>query len=126
MTQVTATVKNIRIAPEKVNLIVAQIRTLKPQKAIQILSFLNKSSSSVLAKLIKSAIANARQNQGLNEDSLSFKEIYVTKGPFYKRYQPVSRGRAHHILKRTSHVKIILESKTESQKPQRRPSGTKS
>ncbi|MBI3341508.1 50S ribosomal protein L22 [Candidatus Curtissbacteria bacterium] len=107
-----ATVKNIRISPEKVNLLVAQIKPMSPVQAIKVLKFVNKSSSEVLAKLIKSAIANAKHNQGAQESDLMFKEIIVTKGPSYKRFQPVSRGRAHHILKRTSQIKVILQSTT--------------
>lgn len=106
--EITATAKNIRISPEKVNLVVTQIRKMPPTKALQILKFINKSTSPVLVKLIKSAIANAKHNQGAQEAGLSFKEIVVTKGPTYKRYQPISRGRVHHILKRTSHIKVVL------------------
>src|SRR3989344_6959609 len=109
--ETTATAKNIRISPEKVNLIVSQVKKLTPTKAVQILKFVNKSASPILSKLIKSAIANAKHNQGVHEQDLVFKEIIVTKGPSHKRFQPVSRGRAHHILKRTSHIKVILESK---------------
>lgn len=109
--ETTATAKNIRISQEKVNLLVAQIKKMPPGKAVQILKFVNKSASPVLLKLIKSAIANAKHNQGAQESDLTFKEIVVTKGPSYKRYQPISRGRAHNILKRTSHIKVIVEAK---------------
>ena len=109
--ETTAIAKNIRISPEKVNLIVAQIKKMPPTKAVQILKFVNKSASPVLSKLIKSAIANAKHNQGAQQEDLIFREIVVTHGPSYKRFQPISRGRVHHILKRTSHIKVILESK---------------
>lgn len=107
--ETTATVKNIRISPEKVNLLVAQIKPMSPVQAVKVLNFVNKSSSQILSKLIKSAIANAKHNQGAQDSDLAFKEIFVTKGPSYKRFQPVSRGRAHHILKRTSNITIILQ-----------------
>lgn len=135
MNQITATAKNIRVSPEKVNLIVAQIKKTQPTKALQILKFVNKSASPVLLKLIKSAIANAKHNQGAQESDLIFKEIIVTKGPSYKRYQPISRGRVHHILKRTSHIKVVLQarlsdvSKVENKKVEPKKgnqSGTKS
>lgn len=114
--EIKASVKNIRISPEKINLLVAQIKPLSPTQAIKVLSLVNKSSSPVLKKLIQSAVANAKHNQGAQESELAFKEIMVTKGPSYKRYQPVSRGRAHHILKRTSHIQVVLQSITPKQK----------
>ncbi len=108
--EIKASVKNIRISPEKINLLVAQIKPLSPVQAIKVLSLVNKSSSPVLKKLIQSAVANAKHNKGAQESELAFKEIVVTKGPSYKRYQPVSRGRAHNILKTTSHIQIVLQS----------------
>ncbi len=113
-----ASAKNIRISPEKIRLVVAQIKKMPPQKAIQILGFVNKSPSLPLKKLIASAVANAKNNHGIAEEDLLFKEILVGKGPMYKRYQPVSRGRAHHILKRTSHIKIVLIAKQKESKPE--------
>lgn len=109
--EVKASVKNIRIAPEKVNLLVAQIKKMSPTQSVEVLKLVNKSASPVLIKLIKSALANAKNNNGLQETDLIFKEIIVTKGPMYKRYQPVSRGRAHNIAKRTSHIKLVLSVK---------------
>lgn len=109
---IEASAKNIRISPEKVRLVVAQIKKMPPQKAVQMLSFVNKSPSPVLKKVIASAIANAKNNHGVSQKDLIFKEILVGKGSMLKRYQPVARGRVHHILKRSSHIKIVLESKT--------------
>ena len=111
MNDVKAISKNIRISPEKVNLLAVQIKKLEPLKAIDVLTMINKSSAPILKKIVKSAVANAKHNFNLNASDLFFKEIIVTKGPMFKRYQPISRGRAHHILKRSSHVTIILGSK---------------
>ena len=111
-----AIAKNIRISPEKVNLLVAQIKKLPPSEAVNVLSLVNKSSSPVLRKVIKSAIANAKNNRNLTESELMFKEIIVTKGPMFKRFQPISRGRAHHILKRSSHITVILTQKPSDKK----------
>ena len=72
---VQASVKNIRISAEKVRLIVDQIKKMQPTKAVQMLGFVNKSSSPVLKKVIASAIANAKNNQKLNPDKLWIKEI---------------------------------------------------
>jgi large subunit ribosomal protein L22 len=115
--EVKASVKNIRIAPEKVNLLVAQVKRMSPTHSVEVLKLVNKSASPVLIKLIKSALANAKNNNGIQESDLIFKEIIVTKGPMFKRYQPVSRGRAHHIMKRTSHISVTLETKPVKQPP---------
>ncbi|MBI3283134.1 50S ribosomal protein L22 [Candidatus Curtissbacteria bacterium] len=107
--QVTATAKNIRISPKKVRLVVSQIKKMNPQQAIEILAFTRKSSAKPIGKVIASAIANAKNNFGLNQTNLRFKSILVGIGPVAKRYRPISRGRPHSILKRTSHIKVILE-----------------
>ncbi|MBI2327256.1 50S ribosomal protein L22 [Candidatus Curtissbacteria bacterium] len=106
---VTATAKNVRLSPEKARLVVAQIKKMKPSYAIAILDHVHKSSSPILKKVIKSAIANAKNNFNLDEKTLTFKEILVGKGPVFKRYRAVARGRAHSILKRTSNIKVVLE-----------------
>lgn len=111
--QVTATAKNVRVSPQKVKLVVDQIKKMPPQKAITMLPHVNKSAAKPLKKVIGSAIANAKNNFGLDENSLSFKSVLVGKGMVFKRYQPVARGRAHPILKRTSHITIILEGEQE-------------
>jgi len=82
---------------------------MRPQEAIKMLDFIPKGASTILKKVIASAIANARNNFNLSEDTLIFKEISVAKGIVFKRYRAVSRGRVHPILKRTSHIKVILE-----------------
>lgn len=118
---IRASVKSIRISAEKMRLVVDQIKKMTPPKAVQILTFVNKSSSPVLKKLIASALANAKNNYGIDEKDLIFKEILIGNGPMFKRYQPVSRGRAHHILKRTCNIKIVLESKAGQAKALKAP-----
>src|SRR3989344_3097468 len=107
--EVTAYAKNVRISPQKVRLVASQIKKMRPQEAIKMLDFIPKGASTVLKKVIASAIANAKNNFNLSEDTLTFKEISVTKGIVFKRYRAVSRGRVHPILKRTSHIKVVLE-----------------
>jgi len=137
--EVSATAKNIRISPKKIRLVVDQIKKMDPAEALSILDFTQKSSSGPLKKIISSAIANARNNFGLEEGSLKFKAIEVGKGPVFKRYRPVSRGRAHAILKRTSHIKVVItgeekkqsaakpsQTKTELKKEEEVKNGTKS
>ena len=107
--QVTAIAKNIRISPKKVRLVINQIKNKKPQDAVKVLDFVNKGSASAVKKAIMSAIANAKNNYSLDEGSLVFKQISASKGLTFKRYRPVSRGRVHHILKRASHLTVVLE-----------------
>src|SRR3989338_4414431 len=78
-------------------------------QALSILDFTSKSASRPLKKVIASAIANAKNNFGLAEQTLKFKSIFVEKGPVLKRFRPVARGRAHSILKRTSRISVVLE-----------------
>lgn len=117
MMEVTATAKNIRISPKKVRLVIDQIKKMDPLQALSILDFIAKSSSRPIKKVILSAVANAKNNLGLDESSLKFKSILVEKGPVLKRYQPISRGRAHSILKRSSHIKVILEGEEPKKEP---------
>ena len=107
--EIIAVAKNVRISPQKVRLVASQIKKMRPQEAIKMLDFIPKGASTVLKKVIASAIANAKNNFNLSEDTLTFKEISVTKGIVFKRYRAVSRGRVHPILKRTSHIKVVLE-----------------
>lgn len=129
---VTASVKNVRLSPEKVKLVVAQIKKMKPSSSVAILDHVHKSSSPILKKVIQSAIANAKNNFNLDEGSLVFKEILIGRGPVFKRFRAVSRGRAHAILKRTSHIKVVLEgeqkkqAQAKSDETEGRISGTKS
>lgn len=106
---VVAKANNLRISPEKVRLLVDQIKKMQPSRSIAVLNLVHKSSAKPLVKVIVSAIANAKNNFGLDEPSLAFQSILVGKGPMSKRFQPVARGRAHSILKRTSHITVILE-----------------
>ncbi len=102
---------NIRISPRKLRLVADSIRQLSPEKALLHLRFLNKSGAKPLAKVIRSALANAQTNHGLKADQLKFKTVMIGKGPTYKRWRAVSRGSAHTIFKRTSHIYLELEEK---------------
>lgn len=109
--KVKAEAKYIRVSPRKVRLVVDAIRDLSPQKALEHLKFVNKRAAGPISKAIQSAIANAKNNFNIDTNNLRFKEIQVGEGPTLKRWRPISRGRAHPIMKRTSHIKIILEEK---------------
>lgn len=107
--EVQAVGKYLRISPRK---LVVAASLAKKQKATTVLAqlrFVNKKGAKFVAEVLKSAIANAKNNFGLTEENLMIKKIEVGKGPMLKRWRPVSRGRAHPILKRMSHLKIVLE-----------------
>lgn len=110
--EVKAFAKSLRVSPQKMRLVVDEIKKLSPQEAVKVLDFIPKKSAPLIKKVILSAIANAKHNFNLSEDSLIFKQILVSQGAVFKRYRPVARGRAHPILKRTAHLSIILEGKT--------------
>lgn len=109
--EVKSEAKYIRISPRKVRLVIEAIKDLKPQKALEYLKFINKRAAKPISLVIKSAIANAKNNFDLNPEDLRFKSIQVGEGPTLKRWQAISRGRAHSIMKRTSHIKVVLEGK---------------
>ncbi len=98
----------IRIAPRKVRLVVDLVRGKDVNEALAILKYTNKRGATAVSKVVKSAAANAVNNQMMDEDNLFIQEIYVDDGPTLKRYQPVSKGRGHQILKRTSHITCVV------------------
>ena len=106
-----ATPKHVRIAPDKVRVVLALIRGRAVNDAMAILQATPKAASEQIFKVLNSAAANAEHNNGLSVDDLYVAEAYADIGPTLKRYQPVSKGRAHHILKRTSHITVILDTK---------------
>lgn len=105
---VTASLKNYRIAPRKMRLVAGMIRGKNVTQARLILESATKKGSNPIGTLLDSAIANATNNFKLDENSLVIKEIRVDQGYVLKRFMPVSRGSAHPIKKRTSHVSIVL------------------
>ncbi len=90
------------------------IKTLTPKQALEMLPYSQKRASEPLVKAIKTAVANA-QNKGAQLDELVFKEIQITEGPRLKRGRPVSRGTWHPIIKRTSHIRIVVAQKAKPQ-----------
>ena len=85
------------------------IRNKPVDIALATLDLTPKAASPLLAKLLKSAIANAENNHSMNKDDLVVAECYVTPGPIMKRIQPRAQGRAFRIYKRTSHITIVLK-----------------
>lgn len=114
--KIKAEKKYIRTSPRKIRLVADMIRDLSLSEAIVALTHVRKRAAKPMLKTLKQAQANAVNNLNLSKDSLSIHSIEVNEGATYKRWNPVSRGRAHSILKRTSHIKVILSSK-EPKKP---------
>ena len=108
---VKAESKFIRTSPRKIRLVAGLIRDLAPEEAVTTLSHLRQRAATPLLKTLKQAMANALNNHNLAKDSLLIQSIEVNEGPTYKRWRPVSRGRAHSIFKRTSHIKLVLKTK---------------
>lgn len=104
-----ATLSHIRVTPKKANLVAELVRNKSVSEALDILRFTTKKTAPILKKLILSAVANAENNDKQNRENLTIQTILVTAGPTYKRSMPVSRGRSHPILKRTSHIKVMLK-----------------
>lgn len=103
-----ALLKNYRQSPRKVRLVADVVRGKKVNVALTELEFLPKRASRAIAKLIASAKANAEHNFKVVDQDLIIQEIRVDEGPTLKRFNPVSRGRAHRINKRTSHIRLTL------------------
>lgn len=89
------------------------VRRKPAKEALDILEFTPKRAAHYLYKVIQSAVSNAEHNFKQDPETLIIKEILVNDGPTYKRFQPVSRGRAHPILKRTAHITVKIESSPE-------------
>ena len=104
-----AIAKYVRVSPRKVRLIMDQIRGKKVQEALNLLSYTPQKGASVLKKLINSAIANAEQNSDTDVDRLYIENIFADEGPSLKRFRPRAMGRATRILKRTSHLTVVLD-----------------
>ena len=104
-----AIAKYIRISPSKVHVVLDLIRGKDYSDAVAILKTTQKAASEPVLKCLNSAAANAEVNLGMNKDTLYVAECFADQGPTLKRMQPVSRGRGYRILKRTSHITVILD-----------------
>ena len=104
-----ATLRYARISSRKVKIVADLIRGKKVDEALAIVKFTPKASSEILEKLLKSAIANAENNHGMNRGNLIVSEIYANQGPTLKRIRPAAKGSAVRIRKRTCHITILVK-----------------
>ena len=109
MAVATAKATYIRIAPRKVQIVLDLIRNQPADKAMAILKYTPKAACEPLMKLLKSAMANAENNNNMDVSRLYVAECYVGQGPTLKRIRPRAQGRAFRINKKTSHITLVLK-----------------
>ena len=108
-----AVLRNLRVSPQKLNLVAAMIRGMDANKAVAALSFSRRRIAGDVKKVLQSAIANAENNHSLDVDRLVVKEAHVGKGLVMKRFKARARGRGARILKPFSHLTIVVAEKEE-------------
>lgn len=106
--EVSATMKYVKISPSKARDLARAIQGLAVPRALEVTSANTRKAAFLIGKTLKSAIANAENNGGLAADELYVGQARIEDGPAQGRFQPVARGMAHPIRKRTSHIKIVL------------------
>lgn len=106
---VLAVAKGVRMSPRKVAVVAALVRGRTVEDALIILEHTPRRSAMVVSKVISSARANADHNHGLKPGTLQITEISVTPGPRLKRFRPASHGRALPFMRRTSHIRVVVD-----------------
>ena len=106
--EVLAKHRYAQISPQKVRLVADQIRGLSVAEAIDILTYSPKKAAGLVKKVLESAMANAEHNEGADIDELKVAKVFVDEGPTMKRIMPRAKGRADRILKRSSHISVIV------------------
>ena len=109
MEEAVAKLRYVRVTPRKARLVKDLVRGKKLSDALNILAFSRKKSSKLLSDLIKSAVANAESTKNMDVDNLYISSVFVDAGPTMKRFMPRAMGRATNILKRTSHITVVLK-----------------
>ena len=107
--EVRAVTRYVRIAPRKARLVTELIKGKPVEEALTILKFVPKKAARLVDKTLRSAVANAEQNPNIDVDTLYIKRIFVDGGPTMKRWRARAMGRATRIIKRTSHITVILD-----------------
>jgi large subunit ribosomal protein L22 len=104
-----ATARYVRMTPRKVRFVMDTIRGKYAQEALDMLKFTSNHAADEIANVLRSAMANAENNHDMNTDYLKISQCFVDGGPTMKRVQPRAQGRAYRILKRTSHITVVVE-----------------
>jgi large subunit ribosomal protein L22 len=111
--EVKAVAKYIRISPRKARQVVDLIRGKSIAEASAILKMVPNRAKETVIKVLNSAVANAEHNANMNRDNLVVAKVYVDQGPTLKRFKPRAMGRADHMLRRTSHVTVVVSEREE-------------
>ena len=106
--EIRAVSKYVRMSPSKIRRVLKQIQGKTYSEALLLLEFMPYASCSPIIKVLRSATANARHNNNLNEKDLIIKSAFADQGPTMKRFRPRAQGRAYRILKSTSHITIVM------------------
>jgi large subunit ribosomal protein L22 len=101
--------RHVRISPQKARLVVDLIRGKGVEQALAILEYTPKRAAKVVAKTVRSVVANAQNSQSVDVDRLFIKRVFVDGGPTWKRFTPRAQGRATPILKRTCHITVVVD-----------------
>ena len=111
ISEARASVRSVGVTPRKARLVIDLVRGKSVEEAEAILKNVNKAACPIVLKLVHSAASNAVNNHGMNKEKLYIKEIYADEGIKMKRYMPRAKGSASSIIKRTSHITIVVEEK---------------
>ncbi|MCS5709389.1 50S ribosomal protein L22 [Candidatus Berkiella cookevillensis] len=103
-----AILRNAQLSPQKCRLVANEIRGMPVEKAVEKLQYIEKKAAQIIKKVLDSAISNAEHNLGLDIDDLKVQSIMVDEAPMLKRFRPRAKGRGNRILKRRSHIKIVV------------------
>jgi large subunit ribosomal protein L22 len=114
-TEAMAELRNLRISPQKLNVVVGMIRGMDAEKALAALTFSRRRIAGDVKKALQSAIANAENNHQLDVDRLFVKEAYVGKSIVMRRFRPRAKGRAGKIRKPFSHLTLVVREREESE-----------
>jgi large subunit ribosomal protein L22 len=106
--EVKAVARYVRISPMKVRMLADAIKGRPVDKALNMLKFMPQKSAGIVEKVLRSAVANADQLSDVDIDDLVVGQLIVDRGPMFKRFRARARGRGTRILKRTSHVTVVL------------------
>ncbi|MCR5212950.1 MAG: 50S ribosomal protein L22 [Eubacterium sp.] len=109
----SAKISYARVSVTKACFVLDAIRGKSVNEALAILQYNNRKGSAIIYKLLKSAVANAENNNGLKADNLYVAECFANKGPTMKRIHPRAQGRAYRIEKKTSHITVVLDERQE-------------
>lgn len=106
--EVKAVVRHVRISPQKVRLMADAVKGKPVEKALSTIRFMPQKAAGIVEKVMRSAVANASERPDIDIDTLIVSNLIVDNGPMFKRFRARARGRGTRILKRTSHITVVL------------------